>query len=222
MRILLFSAILVNVQSSRTNQEDHLAKSIVKECINSYSQTSCFANRVAKAVERAMDWSIPLTDGVQFARNKEKLSPEARSQPSGFARLMKALTDFLNTHTLTLDLTEEVKQARDGDGGFGGFDNKNKALKKEKKYMQYALMVLLGIFGLTGPLIMKTLAVMAAKALIASKMALIIVGSVALKKIFEKDKEETSIKVHTIHTDDEHDRISNQQYWSHQAFAKPA
>lgn len=56
---------------------------------------------------------------------------------------------------------------------------------------------------------MKVLALMAAKAILAAKAALIIVGSVALKKLFEKDHtSEPAVKVHTInHDDDEHDRI---------------
>lgn len=56
---------------------------------------------------------------------------------------------------------------------------------------------------------MKVLALMAAKAILAAKAALIIVGSVALKKLFEKDHtSEPAVKVHTInHEEDEHDRI---------------
>lgn len=62
---------------------------------------------------------------------------------------------------------------------------------------------------MTGPLVMKVLAVMAAKALLAAKAALIIVGSVALKKLFERDHHEPSVKVHTIsHDEEDHDRVS--------------
>lgn len=124
---------------------------------------------------------------------------------------------FMDTHTLRLDLTRDSSKARDGGGGGGGGggDKKgDKVGKKEKKYLHYALMVLLGVFGISGPLILKTLAMIAGKALIASNVALIIVGSVALKKIFEKDQGHASVKVltHTVHTDekeDEFDRYIN-------------
>lgn len=117
----------------------------------------------------------------------------------------------MDTHTLRLDLTGDSGEARDGGGNKKG----DKGIgKKERKYLHYALMVLLGVFGISGPLILKTLALIAGKALIASNVALIIVGSVALKKIFEKDQGHASVKVltHTVHTDDkeeEFDRYIN-------------
>ncbi|XP_050500854.1 uncharacterized protein LOC114330297 [Diabrotica virgifera virgifera] len=87
-----------------------------------------------------------------------------------------------------------------------------KALKKERKYYQYAFMVLLGIFGLTGPLFMKILGIIAAKSLLAAKAALIIVGGVALKKIFENSKHQPKVKVTTLpihghESEEDHDRF---------------
>ncbi|XP_044267661.1 uncharacterized protein LOC123013290 [Tribolium madens] len=173
--VLFLSAV---VQSSQ-NFEDNLVKRMVKECLVSRNAILCFANKAAKALERSMDWNVHFFDGVTFERNKEKApESEARARTYGFGRLFKALNDFLNTHTLTLDLTkgETAVEARGGGGGGegggggdegGGFGGYKNAIKKEKKYMQYAFMVLLGIFGLTGPLMMKTLAIMAAKALLA-------------------------------------------------------
>jgi hypothetical protein len=211
-------------------------KRVIKECVEYNSPVLCFANKTAKIIEKSINFDVILFDGIHFLRNKQQLPKEneARDSSSGFNRLGKAMTDFLNTHTLSLDLTEdepiEESRGKNGAGGFGGsfggggFGYNKKTLQKEKKYMQYAFMVLLGIFGLTGPLIMKTLGVMAAKALIASKMALIIVGSVALKKIFEKDQQQTSVKVHTVKTEDEHDRIykpfRQSPYWIYEPYVK--
>ncbi|KAL1490479.1 hypothetical protein ABEB36_013166 [Hypothenemus hampei] len=138
-----------------------------------------------------------------------------------FERLNQAIQNFFQTHVVSLELGGARKMARGGGGdeGFGGFGGgggfNKKAIKKEQKYVNYAFMVLLGIFGLTGPLVMKVLALMAAKAILAAKAALIIVGSVALKKLFEKDHpSEPAIKVHTINHDheDDHDRIGKYGY----------
>lgn len=90
-------------------------------------------------------------------------------------------------------------------GDEGIFNFNSKAVKREKKYSKYAFLVLLGIFGLTGPLFMKILSIIAAQALMASKAALIIVGSIALKKLFEKKEDEPVVKVATLPLHDPYD-----------------
>ncbi|XP_030753830.1 uncharacterized protein LOC115880689 [Sitophilus oryzae] len=129
-------------------------------------------------------------------------------------RLKEAITNFFTTHTVSVELETFTGRVlgKDGDGG-GGFMNK-KQMKKEKKYINYTFMVLLGIFGLTAPLVMKVLGLIAAQALISAKAAMIIVGSIALKKIFEKDHQGTSVKVHKISAghDDEYDRMGKNGY----------
>lgn len=157
--------------------------------------------------------------GVTLARNDEKLynHSTARSQ-SSFQRLAALVSQFLDSHTVVVDLTGsggDVETGRKDDEGYLGGDKKGK--KKEKKYASYAMAVLMGIFGLTGPLIMKTLALIAGKALIASKMALLIVGSVALKKLFEKEAHHPTVKVRTEehHREDGHDRLYNPTPYSY-------
>lgn len=163
---------------------------------------SCLVNEAAVLMERASNLDVSLFDGIIFKKNNETF--EISRGFSGLSRLRHALVNFLDSHVLTLDLTES-RQSRVGGGG--GF----KISKKEKKYFWYTMMVLLGIFGLTGPLVMKMLTLIAGKALIASKIALLMVGSVALKKIFTNDNKESGggVKVYThtipIHSDD-HDR----------------
>lgn len=195
--------------------ESLLFKRTMEQCLSSDSTYTCLAEKAAKAVERALDWDVPIFEGITLARNDEKLvnSTGARSL-SGFGRLSSVVGKFLESHTLVVDLTpddEDVGTGRKEEGGldFGGGDKKGK--KKEKKYASYAMMVLMGIFGLTGPLVLKALALIAGKALIASKMALLIVGSVALKKLFEKESHKPSVKVRTVqeeqHHHDDHDRL---------------
>ncbi|XP_050307485.1 uncharacterized protein LOC126744169 [Anthonomus grandis grandis] len=179
-----------------------------------HSRYTCFSEKAARTIERSMNSDIPLFSGITLTRNNEHVS-HRQARLLGVDRLTEALKNFLQTHVVSIDLSsaKNLGMARGGGGGggFGGMGGKmgKQAMMREGKYMQYAFMVLLGIFGLTGPLVMKVLGLMAAKALLAAKAALIIVGSVALKKLFEKDYQEPSIKVHTVtHDDDEHDRLS--------------
>lgn len=193
--------------------EELLFKRSMDQCLKSESTYTCLADKAARAVEMALDWDVPIFEGITLARNEEKLdnftTPRAYN---GISKLSSVLSKFLESHTLVVDLTPEddVGSARKKEEGldFGGGDKKGK--KKEKKYASYAMMVMMGIFGLTGPLILKALALIAGKALIASKMALLIVGSVALKKLFEKESHSPSVKVRTVqeeHHHDDHDRL---------------
>lgn len=110
-----------------------------------------------------MNWDIPIFDGLKFKRNDEKLNEtEARSM-QGFDRFTTAVTNFVNSHSLSVGWDDEVevessRAARDGYGGGGGkrrpggggltglgsLGINRKAIKKEAKYMRYAFMVLLG------------------------------------------------------------------------------
>lgn len=210
---LVFLCCLVSVVLA-DNPEELLFRRTMEQCLNSDSTYTCLANKAAKAVERALDWDVPIFEGITLARNEEKLDNYTTPRSyDGISRLTSVLSKFLESHKLVVDLTpedEDVGTARKEEGGlgFGGGDKKGK--KKEKKYASYAMMVMMGIFGLTGPLVLKALALIAGKALIASKMALLIVGSVALKKLFEKESHTPSVKVRTVqeeHHHDDHDRL---------------
>lgn len=210
---LVFLCCLVSVVLSE-NPEELLLKRTMEQCLKSDSTYTCFADKVATAVERMLDWDIPIFDGITLARNEEKLDNYTVPRSySGTDKLTSVISKFLETHTVVVDFTpdNDIGSARKEEGlGFGG-DKKTK--KKEKKYASYAMMVLMGIFGLTGPLVLKALALIAGKALIASKMALLIVGSVALKKLFEKESHSPSVKVRTVQEDhDDHDRLLYNNY----------
>lgn len=190
-----------------------------------------------------MNWDIPISEGITFQRNKEANISRASKSLTGLKRLTTAISNFLTTHTVSMDLTKAEARSLDDDpnleersgtgggeggggGGSGGLFNMNKKeLRKEKKYYRYAFMVLLGIFGLTGPLVMKVLGVMAAHSLLAAKAALIIVGGVALKKIFEHSHEKPKVKVHTVplHDSEEHEydrvgQLPNYNYIPYRAY----
>ncbi|ENN76204.1 hypothetical protein YQE_07171, partial [Dendroctonus ponderosae] len=206
------NVLLVSVCKATKGKSESLAISSRRIRKFQFFSYSCMSEKAAGAVERAMDWNVSIIDGLSLARNNETIN-RRQARLLGFDRLSQAVQNFFQTHVIALELGGARTLGKDsGDmsslGGGSGLDMKS--MKKEKKYMSYAFMVLLGIFGLTGPLVMKVLAMMAAKSLLAAKAALIIVGSVALKKLFEKDqKSEPSVKVHTIkHEEDDHDRMS--------------
>lgn len=200
--------VLVQSEYVESRTENTLFKRAMEQCTASGKKYSCLAERAAAAMERALDWDIPIFEGVTFAKNEDFHNFSTSRSFSGFGRLSSAVSNFLDSHTLVVDLTEEPEE--DSVGEARGKEDKKKK-KKEKKYAHYAMMVMMGIFGLTGPLILKTLALIAGKALIASKMALLIVGSVALKKLFEKEEHKPSVKVRTVEAKehDDHDRYYN-------------
>lgn len=143
--------------------------------------------------------------------NNEIIFPKVRTQDS-LEQLSNSIANFFDTHTFHINLSSSQDTGRKGgdDEGGGFFNFNSKAVKREKKYSKYAFLVLLGIFGLTGPLFMKILSIIAAQALMAAKAALIVVGSVALKKLFEKKEEKPIVKVATVplyDEEDEHDRL---------------
>lgn len=211
--------------------ETQIVKKVLVECLERDTH-ACFAEKLTRAVDNSVDWDIPIFEGITLKRNnvhinktKIELNQTTTSEStsrglSGMDQLYNSVIRFIDAHTLTLDFGEVDNNGSEGgrtiediefrDGG----GKRKKIGKKERRRVQYALFVLLGIFGLTAPLILKTLGIMAGKALLSSKVALIMLGSIALKKIFQADNH-SPVKVHThtipIHEDD-HDRYDYGAY----------
>ncbi|XP_074027231.1 uncharacterized protein isoform X2 [Leptinotarsa decemlineata] len=190
---------------------------------NRKNSVSCNTSKVARSSERATNNTFLLSEGITFARNEYPIPTRHPKSLEGFRRLLRALSNFIDTHTFSIDLTQDRHSdgvqwefprtgGGGGSGGTGFFNMDKKAIQRERKYYQYAFMVLLGIFFLTGPLVMKILGIMAAQSLLASKAALIIVGSVTLKKIFENGSSKPQVKVITLplydkyESEEDHDR----------------
>ncbi|XP_060518391.1 uncharacterized protein LOC132697116 [Cylas formicarius] len=200
-----------------TNSVDRYA---LIDCINFSKPFECFVDQISDKIEDSRMSDIPLAEGIMLLRNGNKVNPRRARNLKGLGRLETTIWNFFDTHSIALELgTIGSRQLKDGENRAGNKKEPDslfsyEQLKKERKYVQYAFMVLLGIFGLTGPLIMKVVAIMAAKALLASKAALIIVGSVALKKLFQKEYQKPSVSVHTIKGDeeDDYDRIGHHGY----------
>lgn len=129
-------------------------------------------------------------EGVSFVKNTNASNSQTELYDARILNglntvdqsLLTKLNKFLNSHTLTFNLSE----------GRG-----KKGKKKEKKVGKYVIAALLTAMGIAGPLGLKALAAIAGKALVISKVALTIAGIIALKKIFSSDHhEETSFQVH--------------------------
>lgn len=186
---------------------------VINKCENYTSKYSCLANKAAIAMERISNEDVPLFNGIVLKKQHEDyfVNKTARSI-NGISKLRQVLLKFLNSHVLSLDLTRDNEEEHNEERavGEGRRRNKFKISRKEKRHFWYSMVVLLGIFGLTGPLIMKTLTIIAGKALIASKIALLMVGSVALKKIFaQNNSNDVKVHTHTVPIYDEHDRLYN-------------
>nr|CAH7743588.1 unnamed protein product [Callosobruchus chinensis] len=240
---VLVSIVDVKCQSSdnRTESDKTVVDEVLENCDGFSLSVSCISTQVSKKIERALNKNIStsLIDGLRFVRNDEKVDLKQARALDGFERLTNAISNFISTHTVTLDFAEDTlltgrsedvgtgrgagRRGGGGGGGGGGHGGgqggdvsffNHKEVKKEKKYYQYAFLVLLGIFGLTGPIVMKVIGVMAAKALMAAKAALIIVGGVALKKIFEHRHEKPQVRVTTVplHHESEEDHYHDFEY----------
>lgn len=208
--VFLILEFYAGVVSPQTDNSTVAARAIFSGCSGGNRIVPCLAGKFSEIIERSINRDVELFDGFILKRDRDFI-PDNRTAVewrsfNGFSSLRRSLNDFLDSHVLSLDIGEPRKR-KEKDGGGYGF---GKVDKKNKKYLYYALTAVTGIFGLSVPIILKGLALVAGKALLASKAALIIIGSLALKKIFQSDKNEKEsnpLKVHT-HTLslDDHDR----------------
>lgn len=190
---------------------------------NSQDLTYCLKNKAALAVERALARNISITDNLVLVRNEaESRSAKTENENQNLnpdQRIVRALSDLMKTHTFRVDLSdyETESSGRDfderqgfddfdgqregGGGGGGGGGNKQKRKKKKRvqKVLPYLLMAKLAAMSIFGPMAVKILVLIAGKALIASKVALVISGMILLKKIFKSDHHESAtFQVHTV------------------------
>lgn len=205
----------VNTEQLINNKDYKIIKRLIKNCENDTSIYTCLAYR---AIERISSKDIPLVDGIILKKQDDNLTSNVvHIDERGFhgtSGLKKILSRLLDTHYVHLDLTQnnysDVNETSNEEARRRGGGNRIRISRRERRYFWYSMMVLLGIFGLTGPIFMKTLTLIAGKALIASKIALLMVGSVALKKIFAHDnanKGGIQVHTHTVPISDEHDRF---------------
>ncbi|GLV38873.1 Osiris 21 [Carabus blaptoides fortunei] len=195
---VLIASVLVNsvtrsvakIPGDFTSNIDNPVKNYFHDCMQKTHKLSCIAERASTAVEDAIDMDIQLVPGLVLARNDLSVESSGREGRSVLERFGNALKKFADTHTLNVELGDEARRRR-------------------RRRLGLLLSALLGAFGITNAMILKTLAIISGKALLASKMALMIIGIVGLKKMFSKNdgNEPAIVQVHTLH--DEHDRNVN-------------
>lgn len=191
------------------NTDYKILKKLFDECSSKNDKNLCLIDKAALMVRNTNDLEIPVFGGMSFVRDKDYVESKS-AKKDGLNGLFDTISKFFDSHTLVLDLTSnDIGTGRDGE------NKKQISRKKGKKgrnYFRYAAMLLLGTLGVSLPAIMKILTAVAAHALIASKLGLIIVGSIAVYKLFEKDHE-PNVKVHTHtirdHSEEEYDRRLN-------------
>lgn len=178
-------------QESIENNENFVNKYYFDDCFRKKLKLSCLTEKATQAVENSMDIDLQLIPGLVLARNDlPVITTSSRVTKSGMDRLTTALSNFMDAHSLTVEPADEARRRR-------------------RRRFGLLLTALLGTFGITGAMMLKGIGLIAGKALMVSKMALMIVGIIGLKKLFQKDEhhEAQVVQVHTLH--DEHDRNVN-------------
>ncbi|KAL4708119.1 hypothetical protein ACJJTC_009898 [Scirpophaga incertulas] len=161
---------------------------VYDDCSAQKQFAMCLKGKALTALTRAVEQeNVQLADGLSLVRQAD--APSAVSEPRFFpgmtaedkidTMLRTKFEQLMNTHTISMDLTSEGR-------GRG------------KKVLPYLLLGIFTTVSIVGGMALKTLAAIAGKALIASKVALTIAGIIALKKLFSHDGNngETTFQVH--------------------------
>ncbi|XP_047516109.1 uncharacterized protein LOC125056843 isoform X1 [Pieris napi] len=161
---------------------------VYDDCSAQKHITACLKGKALNALTRAVEQeSVQLADGLTLVKQAD--APSAVAEPRFFpgmtseekldTKLRAKFEQLLNTHTVSMDLMSEGR-------GRG------------KKVLPYLLLGIFTTVSIVGGMALKTLAAIAGKALIASKVALTIAGIIALKKLFSHDGAtgETTFQVH--------------------------
>ncbi|XP_061707979.1 uncharacterized protein LOC133518325 isoform X2 [Cydia pomonella] len=161
---------------------------VYDDCSAQKHLTMCLKGKALHALTRAVEQeSVQLADGLTLVKQAD--APAAVAEPRFFPGMstedkldMALRTKFeqlMNSHTISMDLASEGR-------GRG------------KKVLPYLLLGIFTTVSVVGGIALKTLAAIAGKALIASKVALTIAGIIALKKLFSHDGApgETTFQVH--------------------------
>ncbi|XP_041970079.1 uncharacterized protein LOC121726672 isoform X2 [Aricia agestis] len=161
---------------------------VYDDCSEQRHITLCLKGKALTVLSRAVEQeSIQLADGLTLVKQSD--APAAVAEPRFLpgmttedkidAALKTKFEQLLNTHTVSMDLASEGR-------GRG------------KKALPYLMLGIFTTVSIVGGMALKTLAAIAGKALIASKVALTIAGIIALKKLFSQDgaAAETTFQVH--------------------------
>ncbi|CAK1603109.1 unnamed protein product [Parnassius mnemosyne] len=165
-----------------------MLQKVYDDCSAQKHLTMCLKGKALTALTRAVEQeSVQLADGLTLLKQSD--TPVSVAEPRFFSgmsteekvdiMLRRKFEELLKTHTVSLDFSSEGRN-------------------KGKKVLPYLMLGVLTTVSIVGGMALKTLAMIAGKALIASKIALTIAGIIALKKLFSQEGStgETTFQVH--------------------------
>ncbi|KAG8328295.1 hypothetical protein J6590_000955 [Homalodisca vitripennis] len=179
-----------------------------KQCEAQASVVGCLKLRALRLIERAIYLeNIPVADGVSLVsrpdtqRSLNDIPVDENSLPQEVdlrdkridSLLWEKIGTFFQTHSVQLQvpkLVEESKALLENEID----DEEQEGRGKKKKYAG-PLLVGLMMKGFMVALAYKALALLAGKALIVSKLALVLAGIVALKKLFSGGEQKTTYEI---------------------------
>ncbi|XP_050362396.1 uncharacterized protein LOC126781449 [Nymphalis io] len=171
-----------------SSAEFNILRKVYDDCSAQKHLTTCLKGKALTALTRAVEQdSVQLADGLTLVKQAD--APSSVAEPRFLpgmsmedkldTMIRSRFEQLLSTHTVSMDLASEGR-------GRG------------KKVLPYLLLGIFTTVSIVGGIALKTLAAIAGKALIASKVALTIAGIIALKKLFSHDGAtgETTFQVH--------------------------
>ncbi|XP_014273834.1 uncharacterized protein [Halyomorpha halys] len=204
MHILRSTAALLVVVASCWAGEEAMSSgfrvlySVYRQCESKEEPFACLKARAVKLVDRAIHSdSIPIVDGISLVKRPESersLKNDLDPLPNEIEPrkvddlLWDRVTAFLESHSVQFRLPEFVKEIISE-----GVDEEGRGRKNKR--MLPALLMALMLKGSMLAMAMKGLALLAGKALIVSKMALVLAGVIALKKLFSGGGEKTTYEI---------------------------
>ncbi|KAF6208880.1 hypothetical protein GE061_014622 [Apolygus lucorum] len=174
--------------------------SVYKQCEEAQDPVICLKARAVKLVDRALHAeAIPIVDGISLTKRPEterSLKAELEPLPADLESRSSKVDDllwnrvdaFLQSHSVQFNMPSFINDVmyenEDGEEGRG----------KRKRLIPIILLGAL-LKGSMLALAMKGLALLAAKALLVSKLALVLAGIIALKKLFSSGGEKTTYEI---------------------------
>ncbi|KAF5290243.1 hypothetical protein FQA39_LY14797 [Lamprigera yunnana] len=165
----------------------HYAYKVYKECASDL--LPCLKLKLVSAMDRAMkaDSEVPILEGVKFVKNSNALPEPPKTEaeieaslPRGLDRdnalnslIFEKVANFFDTHSLQVKFpsASDIQRSFSDEG------------RGKKKKMGGLFLIPLVLGGTIIPLALGALALLAGKALIVSKIALVLALAIGLKKL---------------------------------------
>ncbi|CAG9760724.1 unnamed protein product [Ceutorhynchus assimilis] len=200
--VVAFCTLGVLAQDSFESQSVRFILKIYDECANSEGFSPCLKKKAVTFLDRVarMD-KLPLMDGVSLVKSKdaiqepqiaeneieENLPRSLEGQDEALNNLLSdRVTNLLGSRTIEIsmpNISEMIEEGRKGGGGGGGGGGKGGG-GKMKDMMGGMMMAIAAKMAALIPIAIAGLFLLAGKALITAKIALLISGIIALKKLF--------------------------------------